>query len=98
MDRDLKKMGSVFNFIALCLGRLAKTQIMVYSMFENALDIFLLVFYEHFMSKKKVLIFNLGQFCPKNNKIPMTWSSIEGGHPFDQANMVYRAVTPANFS
>ena len=35
-----------------CLGKLAKTLIIVYSVFENLLDIFLLVFYKHFVYEK----------------------------------------------
>ena len=44
------EMESNFQeFIALCLGQLAKALIMVYSLFANSLDIFLYVFYEYFV-------------------------------------------------
>ena len=52
IDCNLKRLGNVFKFIALALGKLAKTQIMAYSLFKNALDIFLLVFYNHFQYDK----------------------------------------------
>ena len=38
------------KFIALLLGKPIKTQIIVVSLFENSLDIVLLVFHKHFMS------------------------------------------------
>ena len=47
MDCNLKKVIG----IALCLGKLAKNQIMIVSLFENSLDIFLL-FYKHFVYDK----------------------------------------------
>ena len=51
----LKKLG----MIALCLGKFAYTRIIVYSLFENSLDIFLLVFYKHFVYD--IESFNLGR-------------------------------------
>ena len=40
----LKKLGQFFfKFVALCLGKLAETHIMVDLLFECCLDIFLLV-------------------------------------------------------
>ena len=51
VDSKLKTFGqAIFKFIALCFGKLAKTLIMVYSLFENPRDIFLLVLYKHFVS------------------------------------------------
>ena len=44
---------------------------MVNFLFENSLDIFLLVFYKHF-GRTKVLSFNLGSFDRKTSKITMT--------------------------
>ena len=41
-----------FKFIALRLVKLAKTLIMVYSLFVNSLDIFLLLFCKHFVFGK----------------------------------------------
>ena len=41
-----------FKFIALRLGKLAKTQIMVDFLFENSRDIFLQVSYKRFVSDK----------------------------------------------
>ena len=41
-----------FKFITFCNGKLATTQIMVTSFFNNSLDIFLLVFYTHSMYDK----------------------------------------------
>ena len=37
------------RLIRFCLGKPAKTQIMVYFLFENSLDIFLFVFYKYFV-------------------------------------------------
>ena len=44
---DCKLTEIVLKFVALCLGKR-----MVSSLVENALDIFLLVFYKHFMFDK----------------------------------------------
>ena len=46
--------STFFEFIALCLGKLAKTLIMVYSFFENSLDLFLSVFCKCFMFDKGI--------------------------------------------
>ena len=44
MDFNFKKIRSIFfKFVALCLGKLAETHIMVDLLFECCLDIFLLV-------------------------------------------------------
>ena len=47
MDCNLKEL-----FNALSLKKLATIQIMVYSLFTNSLDVFLLVFWKHFVSDK----------------------------------------------
>ena len=52
MDCHLKKWANFFKFIMLCLGKLAKTKIMVDSLFENLPDIFLLVYYKYFVYDK----------------------------------------------
>ena len=54
MDCILKILGSFFKFIASLLETSAKTLIIVYFLFENSFDIFLLVFYKHFMYDKGV--------------------------------------------
>ena len=55
VDSKLKTFGqATFKFIALCFGKLAKTLIMVYSLFANPRDIFLLVLYKHFVSDKGI--------------------------------------------
>ena len=41
MDCNLKKLANDFTFIALCLGKLTETHIMVDFLFENSFDIFL---------------------------------------------------------
>ena len=47
----------------LCLGKLAKTLIMVYSPIEHSLDIFLLVFFKvSLYCMTRVFSINLGQF------------------------------------
>ena len=48
----LEKMRLVFSSLLFCLGKLVKPLIMVYSLFENSLDIFLLVFYKYFVNNK----------------------------------------------
>ena len=45
---------------------------MVDSLFENSLDIFLVVFY-NILCMIKVFSFNLGQFSPQNAKISVTY-------------------------
>ena len=40
------------KFIAFCPGKLAKTEIMVQSIFENSLHIFLLVYFKHILYDK----------------------------------------------
>ena len=53
IDSNLKKNWvNFFKFIALRLLKFAKTLILIYSLFENSLDIFLLKFYKHFVSDK----------------------------------------------
>ena len=44
--------GFIVQVYRLCLGKLTETLIMVYFLFENSLDIFLLVFYKHSMYGK----------------------------------------------
>ena len=46
MDCSLKNFPDFFKFIGLCLGKLVKTQIMIDSLLENSLDIFL---YKYFV-------------------------------------------------
>ena len=51
---QLEKIGHFFKFIALCLGKLAKTIIMVYFISKMiSLDL-LLVFYKYFMYNKGI--------------------------------------------
>ena len=52
MDCNFKKLDHCFKFIALFLAKLVKTQIMVYFLLENSLDIFLLVSNKHFVYDK----------------------------------------------
>ena len=56
----LEKMKLIFQVYSFCLGKLAKTLIMVYFFLENPLDIFLLVFYK-ISCMSKVLSYNLRQ-------------------------------------
>ena len=68
-----KNWASSFKFTALCLGKLTKIQIMVDSLFENSLAIFLLVFYVHFVDSKGTRTFLIWScFDPKNIKISIT--------------------------
>ena len=43
MDCSLKNWANLLKFMPLCLGKLATTLIIVYSLFKSSLDIFLLV-------------------------------------------------------
>ena len=51
MHCNLKNWAEHFKFTVLFLGKLTKILIMTYSLFANSLDIFLLVFYKHFVSE-----------------------------------------------
>ena len=62
MDCILKKMPLIFEVYSFYFGKLAKTLIMVYFLFENSLDIFLLVFYQYCSCTTKLLSSNLRQF------------------------------------
>ena len=60
------------SFIALCLGKLAKTQIMFDSLLQRRIDVLLLVLYKHI-----VLRIKWGSFDPKMAKFP--WHSFLNG-------------------
>ena len=47
-------LGHIFKLIAFCLRKLAKTLIMAYLLLKNSLNIFLLVFYKHFVPDKSI--------------------------------------------
>ena len=47
-----KKWANFFKFVVWCLGKLAKTQIMVDFPLKYSFDIFLLVFYTYFVYDK----------------------------------------------
>ena len=53
MDCNLKKLSQLFH--AYRHAKIAKTQIMVDSLFENSLDIFFLLFCKHFVYDKGTL-------------------------------------------
>ena len=61
INGSLKTLPRFFKFIALCFGKLARIQIILIFLFENALDILLLLFYKHFVHDK-ILHFYLGEF------------------------------------
>ena len=46
--QDGNGLPNFFEVYGFCLGKLTKTQIMVYFLFKNSLDIFLLVFYNKY--------------------------------------------------
>ena len=50
----LEKMRLNFKFNSFCLGKCAKTQIMVFFLFEKSLDLFLFVFCKHFVYDKGI--------------------------------------------
>ena len=52
MDCILKKLGLFFQVYRFCLGKLDKTLVMVYLLFENSLHISPLVFSKHFVYEK----------------------------------------------
>ena len=72
MDYNLKKLGQlVFKHIALCLGKLAKTQTIVYLLFENLLYIVILLLCKHVVSDKGTSEVSIwGVFDPKTSKSP----------------------------
>ena len=52
MDCNLKKLGQFLQVYRFCLGQRAETVIMVYSLFENSLDMVLSMFYKHVVYDK----------------------------------------------
>ena len=48
MDCSLKIWGYLIQVYSFCLGKLAKILIMVYFLYVNSLDTFLLVFHKYF--------------------------------------------------
>ena len=48
-----KKLVIFFLVVALCIVKLAKTQIMAYSLFKDSRDIFLLVFYNYLVYDRR---------------------------------------------
>ena len=54
-----KKTRLILSSLSLLSWKIAKTQIMVYFLLENSLDIFLFVLYKHFQCTTKVLSSNL---------------------------------------
>ena len=65
MEYILKTEANFFQVYRFCLGKLANTQIMVYFLFENSLDICLLVFYKLFRVQQRYLNLILGSFDQK---------------------------------
>ena len=49
---EMELQPNFFQVYRLCLGKVAKTLIMVYSIIENSFDVFLFVFYKYFMFVK----------------------------------------------
>ena len=70
-----KNEANVFQVYRFCPGKIAKTRIMVYFLFENSLDIFLFVLYKYFMYGIVYLVLIWSSLDQKKRNRKLPWHS-----------------------